>query len=250
MGYIKKLFNNYIIGFGSVASIIALLVIIFSDSWSTIIALSVICLLFILLFVRAIYVLNKFIDQENPNPYSKRSSFIKYEAIDKENINYHIYRLIQSKNLALTKVEHKFDWTGDNYPEIESSLQDVEEIIKRGRDNYDKVILKLKKPLWYNETAVVHFNAKCFDPNQNSSPYVNMKVTTHIDMIHFRVVLKYVDANFGKNAQIYKKPFNSELSGSFEPVESVSFDKETKSYEHVLLNPDVGFYYKIEWERE
>lgn len=68
-------------------------------------------------------------------------------------ITHKTYRVIQSKRIILTEVEQNFKWSGSQMPVITSRLQEVVNVISNNRDTYDQAILKLKKPLLFNETG-------------------------------------------------------------------------------------------------
>lgn len=46
-----------------------------------------------------------------------------------------------------------------------------------------------------------------------------------------------------------RKKINPKKPEDYEEIDIVSFDSSTKSYDHTLLDPDVGYYYKLLWER-
>ena len=71
--------------------------------------------------------------------------------------------------------------------------------------------------------------------------------------ITFFIMKKYKihekDDNFNAPAKVLRKPIDSNISKDYELTKSVAFDRETKSYEYNLINPEPGYYYRILWEK-
>lgn len=66
------------------------------------------------------------------------------------------YRLIQCKRPLLTELEYNYRWSGSISPKISSENQRIEELACRTDDNCNTAIIKFKKPLTFNESAVLH----------------------------------------------------------------------------------------------
>ena len=66
------------------------------------------------------------------------------------------YRLIQCKRPLLAELEYNYRWSGSISPKISSENQRIEEQACRTDDNYHTAIIKFKKPLTFNESAVLH----------------------------------------------------------------------------------------------
>ena len=84
------------------------------------------------------------------------------------------------------------------------------------------------------------------DTDKKSDTFLSSRILQPVDVIHFRVVLKYRD-DF-ENAILEKISMSSVLS-KYEKIREIAFDKETHSFEHHLLTPDVGYIYRIRWNR-
>lgn len=69
-----------------------------------------------------------------------------------------------------------------------------------------------------------------------------------MDVIHFRVTLKNKDDNFSKSARLLKKPVNSEFPSDYNQFGSIPFDCQSKRYQYYLTDPEIGYYYRLEWE--
>lgn len=156
-----KLFNNWvvIIGLiGSIASIIGLFIFCFSDTVNAIIALSFFCVCLMVMLVAVISALFSFVKKGHHLPFDKVSAFTKYETSDGVHIVNETYRVIQSKRVILTQVEQNFKWSGSKMPVITSRLQDVKDVVSADGSNYDSAILKLKRPLVFNENRCYSFS--------------------------------------------------------------------------------------------
>ncbi len=234
---------------GSIASIIGLVIFCFSDQTGLIISLSFFCACLLLILIALIFVLCNFIKNENKAPYKKVSAFTKYETSDGVHITNETYRVIQSKRIILTEVEQNFKWSGSKMPVITSRLQEVVNVISNNKDTYDQAILKLKKPLLFNETGTIHFHAEMDDIDGIASPYLDFKVDMPVSIIHYRVILKHKPTDYCTPAKLLKRKINSVTPAQYTPISSVEFDKGSKSYEYHLIAPEVGYFYRLAWEK-
>lgn len=247
-----NLFSKGFYFFGTLASIVGVLLLIFfrdNNETTLLIALVYFCLMLLIFTAYLIYALNKILSVRNVDVYVNKSTTVLYEAVDINTINYEVHKLIQSKRPILTEINYEFGWTGSKFPTIESEIQDVKNVIDNKDPNKaDVAILGFRKPLYYNENQVVHFRAKMKDADQKSSTYVATKVEKSVDLIHYRVVLRYKLDTFQGVAKVTRLKIGS-MREKYEEIEQIPFDNQTKSFEYRLLNPDVGFKYKISWER-
>lgn len=195
--------------------------------------------------------LQKYTKQHTKDPFIRTSTFIKYETEnDKSKITFETYRVIQCKSLIMTYFPYNFKWTGTKEPKITSKLQIVgKNKSSRGQEEYDSVQLEFKDPLRYNENAVVHFHAELDDVDGISEPYTECRVDEPISIIHFRIILKYKKSTFNESAFLWRKKINSMIGAGYERIESIQFKGGCKSYEYHLVNPEIGYYYKIEWKK-
>jgi hypothetical protein len=232
----------------SASSFIGIYILFIKDGEAVTIALYFFCAMLLIFTGTLVYVLLKMLEVRNKD-YESRSSFIKYETRDGNNIVYENYKLIQCKKTILTEFEYGFKWTGTHLPIIKSDLQNVINVVDvNDPSNYDKAILRFKKPLYYNKNQIIHFRAELDDTDRHSSPHVECRVTDELDIIHFRIVLKHAPNTYTSNATLQRKKMNSSVNTNFEDIKQIAFDVDTKSYEYHLITPIVGYYYRILWK--
>ena len=232
-----------------IASIISVFYLLFKDKTNGIIAVIAFVLFLISIIVLLWVTINKLIKTDYPQDYKKIIVFVSYETEDGVKGKFEVFKVIQAKKLVLDRVEHCYKWSGSKEPTISSDLQEIREKIPSSSDDYDKAILVLKKPLAYNETGTIHFKADTDDVDRKALPYLDHKVDTEMNAISFRVTLKYKDNNYAKPAKLLKKPIKSNSPVGYKEIRSVAFDKESKSYQYNLLNPEIGYFYRLEWEK-
>lgn len=232
-----------------IASIVGVLYLLFNDKVNGIIALSIFVLFLISVIVLLWFTINKLIKTDYPQDYKKIIVFTSYETEDGVKGKFEVFKVIQAKKLVLDKIEHCYKWSGSKEPVVSSDLQEIGKKIPSSSDDYDKAILILKKPLSYNETGTIHFKAEIDDVDGKALPYLDHKVDTDMNAINFRVTLKYKDNNYAKPALLLKKPIKSNTPIGYKEISSVPFDKESKSYQYNLLNPEIGYFYRLEWEK-
>jgi hypothetical protein len=235
---------------GAVAAFTSLIFIFIESKYAIIISLIAVCLSLFIITFAILRVINKYIITVNPNSFDKKSSFVKYRSDDGVNIIFEVYRHLQCKRLIATEFEYNFKWSGTQKPIIKSNLQDVINIVTNNEKSvYDKAILKFKNPLLFNQTTIVHFLAELNDIDNMAKPHVDMRVDAPVDIVHFRIELRHKKNNFNKPAVLKRKLLNSDVPSNYEDIKSIPFDSLSKSYEHHLLRPEIGYCYKIEWEK-
>lgn len=235
----------------AVFGLVALVVSIVSNQLGVILALTAVILFLFAIIFYVGYVINKLIKYSYPSEFLIHSQFTKYVFSDETHVVLDSYRLIQSKKTLLPAIKWGFIWTGRNDPRISSNLQDCDgTIIKRQSvGDYDHVLLKFKNPLFYNESAVVHFHAEMTDEEKIAQPHLDVKIETPRSVVDYRVILAYKDDGYSKKAVFKKKLINSLTPAEYEEICEVPFNPVSKSYEHVLTDPEIGYYYRLEWER-
>jgi hypothetical protein len=246
--FIQKLWKKKINFFAAIVTIITAFSLLITETWSIIVLL---ILLVIFLIILVIILLKALIGlmQRNLEEYDCKSTFIKYETCDGNVIHYEVYRLIQCKVPIMTHFDFKFRWSGSQLPKISSTLQtikDSEVYFTKSDGEYDCARLKLKKNLYYDQTQMINFHAELDDTDKQSKTTISHGITQDVDIVQFRVVLQYKSEK--SNAVIEKQPLNS-VSKDWRLHKEVAFNLETKSYEYNLLNPDVGWLYRIRWDR-
>lgn len=246
---IGSLFSGKFAFFASLSSVLGLFLLFTANSTAVFIALTFFCLMLLTFTSYLIYALYKILDIRQTD-HENRSTFVKYETSDGNTIIYETYKLIQVKKPVLTEMEYNFKWTGTHLPTVTSDLQEVINIVdEQDASKYDRALLKFKKPIYYNQNCVLHFKAQLDDVDKVSAPYVETRVTSEVDIIHYRIILKNKSSRFGQNAILERRKINADVSISFEKIREIPFDKDIKSYEYHLLNPEIGYYYRIRWDK-
>lgn len=246
---LSSLFSGKFAFFASLASILGLIFLFIADKWAVFIALGFFCIMLLTFTSYLIFALYRILDIKQTD-HENRSTFIKYETLDGNIITYETYKLIQVKKPVLTEMDYHFKWTGTHLPVVTSDLQDVVNIVdEQDPTQYDRALLKFKKPIYYNQNCVLHFKATLDDVDKQSSSHVETRVTSEVDIIHYRIILKNKPSEYSQNAILEKSKINSNLSSSFEKIREIPFDNITRSYEYHLLNPEIGYYYRIRWEK-
>lgn len=234
----------------SMCSVASIVVLCFSDTYAAIIALGLICVALIVLLCSIIRVLNRFLEKEPKNDHNCFSSFIYYKTDDGENVELETYKLIQAKCSIMQHFDLGFKWSGDNCPKVTSDLQDVEKLrFTEDGTEYDTAILKLKSPILYNQTTVIHARFTMNDAARTSEPKVEISVQYPIEYINIVVSLGYKPSDYCRTARLERRIKNSEIPQRYELIHSVSFDCIHKQYTYRLINPEPGYYYRLIWER-
>lgn len=245
-GLIVNILSKPFYFLASLASLIGFFIVFYNDSTKVIIALSFFCFLLLSLIGTLIYTMLKLLDKSHTD-FESKSTFIKYETLDGNNITYEAYKLMQCKRPILSEYHYNFKWSGTHMPNITSNLQTVINVLDdKNPSNYDKAILKFKKPLTFNESCVIHFKSELDDTDKQSNTYVSNRILRSVDVIHYRIILKYKSEN--SNAVLERKK-NDSVSQDFEKLKEIPYDSTSKSYEYHLLNPDLGYIYRIRWNR-
>jgi hypothetical protein len=96
---------------------------------------------------------------------------------------------------------------------------------------------------------MVHFHAEMDDIDNKAHLHLDVKIEDPISLVNFRVILAYKEKDFTKPAIFKRKLISSSIPTDYENIESVNFNSQSKSYEYVLTNPEVGNYYRLEWSK-
>jgi len=236
---------------GSVASIASVFILLFRDKDSSIIALIFLCVALILFLVSLLKILNRFLEK-HPQDHKCISTFIQYTCDDGDNVLVETYKLIQVKCSIMQEYNAGFKWSGDTPPNISSDLQNFK-ILKKSQNGYeyDYAVLEFKKPVLYNETTIVHFKSIVNDVRHASLPYVEIPVRFPIEYIQICISLGYKNSSFNETAKISQRKItnSNEIQQNHKEYDSITFDQKHKQYLYRLINPQVGYSYKISWER-
>ena len=245
---LSNIFSKQFYFLASLASIITLIILFVKESNAVWIALSFFCVLIFAFTCTLIYTLFRLINLKEVE-FESKSTFVKYETTDAHTIIFEVYKLIQSKKAIITEHLFNFKWTGSAMPVITSELQSVSNTFsKEDSSVYDNAVLKFNRPIYYNENEVVHFKAVLDDTDKRSEPYVSNRIMQEVDIIHYRIILKHKPADYCQNAFLERKMIDS-ITNNFTTIKEIAFDPATKSYEHHLLKPELGYVYRIRWEK-
>jgi hypothetical protein len=230
----------------TLASLIGFIIIFIEDKNKVLISFVFFNFLLLVLIGTLVYTILKLLSNSTAD-FESKSTFIKYETLDGNKISYDVYKLIQCKRPLLSQYEYNFKWSGTHLPVITSELQKVENILdSKDPSNYDKAILIFSKPLNFNDSCVINFKADLDDTDKQSETYISNRIIRPVDIIHYRILLGYKKEN--SNAILERRKIES-VSQTFEKIKEIAFDKTSQSYEYPLLNPELGYIYRIKWER-
>ena len=246
-----RLFNPIFTILASIASIVGLIITIFSSQYAVYIALSSIIISLILILWGFYSILNRFLKHNYPDQYHRISTFVVFKCDDGINSIFESYRLIQCKVPVLTGIEYKYKWSGNIPPKMMSKNQIIEKKEHNYRkDEWDKAFIKFNRPLMYNESTVVHLKTENYDEDGSAKPWLECMITSPVEIIQFRVMLGYKPRNYSKSAIIERRKIGNNISSSeYEMITHVDFDTKYKQYVYMLLNPEPGYKYRLHWEK-
>lgn len=235
-----------------ISSLVGLVATFIEKSWAIYVALSFICLAVLSFIVAFFVLLSKRFGEKYPEGFKRVASFCFYKTEDGINISCDTKRIIQSKSLCLSEIDHKFKWTGRNTPKFSAEPHHIVATTKTtgsGDYAFDVNKVKLDKPLLYNETGVICVNAIVEDKEKISGPFLSHRVDFPVELLVFSILLGDKSSKFCENAILSRKKIDSMISNDYELIKEISFEQKHKRYYVELKNPDVGYYYKIEWKR-
>lgn len=243
---IRFLLSGYFSFFASLASIGGLVIVISSKEYAVIIALVALILFLVIVLFKFFWVVNRFLLQKTEKGFHKFATYVRYSTEDGKHITYELHKYIQSKTLMISEHVHEFHWSGTCDPIITSSLQEFIEFNRTPKGEYDKAIFRFKTPLAYNDFAIVQLRMELDDSDNKSEPYCEQSIKEPLQLINFRIELRHIEKH--PDAKILRKRMGVSFS-EFEIIGFVKFDTNTRSYEHSQFNPNVGYAYRIQWEK-
>lgn len=245
--YLIKFAGGYFNFFAGICSIVSLFLIFAKDKNQLILSLIVFIVFLVICFLRLIWFTSQFLMSKSENGYYKLATIVKYTTSDGKHITHDLQKYIQCKQMIMMEHDHEFYWTGSQEPVIESETMKFEEI-RKGDDHYKKAILKFITPLVYNRFFLVHIRMILDDSNGSSKPYINMRVKENTQLITFRVELLHKKRKV-PDATLSRSKISANGSDISEFIEMVPFNSKTFSYDCNKYNPEVGYSYKLEWEK-
>lgn len=235
-----------------IASIVGLIVVFIKQSWAIYVALFFVCISLISFIVAFVYFVSKRFGEKYPEGFKRIASFCFYKTEDGTNITCTTKRIIQCKSLCLPEIEHKFKWTGRSVPNFSAGKHEVvSNTVTTGSGDYDFDVTKIRLacPLLYDETETINVKAVVNDADHVSKPFLGHIVKNPVGHLVFSILLGYKPDGFSKPAGLFRKKIGCDIDPAFELIEEIPFDVKHKRYYTEMDNPDVGYLYKIEWER-
>lgn len=242
-------FDYWLTTVASVASIIGLLVILFLDPMKATLALVAILVVMGAVLWKAYRVLNLYLLAVHPKGHSSVATLQRYSTEDGTKIRFETYKYIQCRQLVMSNYPYQFNWTGTQRPRITSHFQQVRETTPGSAGEYDRVYLDFKSPLRFNDSTVIHVSMELDDSDRRSKTHLETKVMEPLQLLQWRVELRYVNARYAKTARVMKQAIDTIVAPQPVQIGSVAFDKVSKSYEYHIVNPEPGYYYRLEWDR-
>lgn len=248
--FIKRYIYPYLVDAASIASIIGIIVVFCSQQYAVIVALITFCVVLLLILIGVIVAINKFMATNYKDAYKKVSSFYIFRSDDGIKSTFETYRLIQCKRPILSEIEYKYKWTGTKQPKLTSDKQVVEQLPSSGDPNvWDKAIIKFPTPLSYNESTVLHIRTENDDIDKKAKPWIECSLNSPIEIMLFRVLLSYKAKSYSKKALLKRRKLDAEVGVDYDVIETVDFDSKYKQYNHIVLNPEPGYSYRLEWDK-
>lgn len=243
---LQFIFGNTFIAIVNVVSLIGFALLFITNEKQGIIALIAFVVFLLILLFRVFWVTDQFLKNKSPNGYEKLSTSAKYLS-DGNLIQYELKKFIQCKQILMGKHEHNFYWTGSRDPKISSETMEYEKTVE-AEDGYKKAIFKFKTPLIYNGVFVAHIKMEIDDSDKRSSPHLEHYIKDRTQLVSFKVQLPYKKKRVIPDAKLSRRPINS-VNTPYEHLNAIKFDRNTFTYEHNLFEPEVGYSYRLDWER-
>lgn len=214
------------------------------------VSFSLFVLLCVFIAVRVHYCTKKFLSLQYPKGYVPLSTSCKWTTADGDQIVYEVFRHIQIKKPYMRCLDHRFNWTGTKLPRIESALQSVSEIRQIEGEMTRGVTLKFPTTRIYNDVEIINFKMHLDDSDHKASPFLLQRVESPIRLITFQVELLHAPAKYMNSVAIVTKRSLSHGNAAVETqIDTVNFDVRTKSFYCQLLEPELGYDYKLSWQR-
>jgi hypothetical protein len=232
---------------GTAFSVLSVLLMCFKNEIAAWIALGALIIGLFVIIGAIVRVLNSYLEKDVNGNHRCIASIVTYKSEDGNHVTFEMCRFIQVKCAIMQMFDPGFKWTGTNPPEWKSDLQDVVTVNRvDGAANYDKLILRFRKPPLYNQTAVIHYKTTIDDADHKSLPFVDIKVDYPTDYVRIVVELGYKNH---KNAIAQRKLIHSEGPTDFVKLTEIPYDIAHKQYIYNIPNPEPGYFYRLAWER-
>jgi hypothetical protein len=241
-------FSAFIVALLSVLGISA--ANLFAEAYKAHVALAVFVVTCLVVAGYAVWTMREWQNKKYPKGYLPVATFVRYSTTDGKQITHETFRQIQIKHAFLTKIAHRYNWTGSKPAIITSSLQQLGSPQKDPLTQYDVLDVKFLHPRYYNDTEIVHLRSTMDDSDEKSQTYCRLLIEYPTKLLQFRVELLHCIRPIcaGMTAHIERR-LQTAPSAPFELLESVKFNLISRSFEHLIANPESGFHYQIRWER-
>lgn len=236
------------VNIASFASIISLVIIAFSSKYQAYIALVCIILFLGTVLFQIYNFLNKYLASHSSTGYKNLATYSRYATNDGKIVTYETHKYIVCKKMIMDGHEHGYMWTGSHKPVISSDTMEIENHIETEAGKFDKVFLRFKAPLLYNDFAIMHLKMELDDSDHKSKTFLEHFVRAKLQLISFSVELKHKNRSV-KDARLMRKKLDTQVDLPYELMKTIPFDKSSCSYQFNFYNPPPGYAYKLEWDR-
>lgn len=199
---------------------------------------------------QAVSAIRKWQRTHYPKGYVPVATFLRYSTIDGKQVVHETFRQIQIKHAFLTKIDHRYFWTGSKPPTITSSLQKLGNTTKDPSTEYNVVEVAFPHARYFNDTEIVHLRSKMDDSDERSETFASLLIEYPTKLINFRVELLHCGKPSHASMVAYiERRLKGAMSAPYEQLATVTFDITSRCFEYLLPNPEPGFNYRIRWDR-
>ncbi|PUA20377.1 hypothetical protein C7W93_11650 [Glaciimonas sp. PCH181] len=192
----------------------------------------------------------KVLSQTHPSGFLPLSSIAKYVTSDGKNLEFETLRHLQIKRPFLRHIDHAFHWTGSKEPKVSSEIQIVQPVKRSQNTTASSVKMIFPRTRIYNDVEVVHIKMLIDDSDEKSETYLSMRVQAPICLISFQVDLLHVTQRYhGESAKFTRSLIENGSAAVIEDIKIIQFSASTKSFFHMVTNPEPGYEYKLWWPR-
>lgn len=103
-----------------------------------------------------------------------------------------------------------------------------------------------RRPLRFNEVAVVHAKFDLDDHDQKSQPFVSISVVMATDVLRWAIELTHKESM--PAAILERRPLTAPDSAEWDYIQDVEFNTVTRTYEYYLHSPKMGYDYRLKWD--
>ena len=234
---------------GSLASIVGVVVAIAGLAFSEYKLVSMISLL---VFETAVLAVWWFYARKRtlmlyPHEWEELYSHARYVIRDPDRMLFERYMVIRVTSPTLSRIPIKLAWTGKGTLTVTSVLHQgplpFAHDASSGVASFDLPLPMLR----FGDTAIVHYAADCQDQAHVNQPLLAKLIERPTGVSIMEAVLEYKEE--APPAKYCYRAGAVPLSGYTTPLEEVEFDKATRSYRVVTLSPVLDRIYELSWEK-